>query len=110
MKFRGIWIGGSALAIGILLSFLIGPETFRENRPASSASATRGRSRRATSAGRSSTRERGVAGGSFCPWATRKDCRPGSRERRVRLGWIWPMGPSRSKSPGSAPRKPSRCG
>jgi mono/diheme cytochrome c family protein len=35
MKIRGISVGGGALAIATLLSFLIGPETFRENRSAS---------------------------------------------------------------------------
>ncbi len=34
MRIRGIWIGGGALTIGVLLSVLIGSETFRENRPA----------------------------------------------------------------------------
>src|SRR5881397_52240 len=32
MRIRGIWVGGGALAIATLLSFLIGPEAFRENR------------------------------------------------------------------------------
>ena len=35
MRSRGIWVSGGALAVATLLSFLIGPETFRGNRPAS---------------------------------------------------------------------------
>src|SRR5262245_41154840 len=34
MRTRGVWIGGGALTIGVLFSFLIGFETFREFKPA----------------------------------------------------------------------------